>query len=546
MYKVMLVDDDYPVLEYLEEVIDWKGLGLELIGLHENGLQALDAVQAAMPDIVITDIGMPKMDGLQLLEQLKQMKPDIRAAILSCHSDFHYAKQALKLKVHDYVIKDTLQPAELTSLLQQFVQALDKEQQVRHYDNLMRYTVDRSMSILREKFIASTMQQPLLGAESWLQELKQLGLEWRHGEEVVIVCCRLDEREQLRKRFMTEEVLRFTLNNALEELLQQAEQSGKLEGRRMLPIIYETYQFLLIYRMPGSLKENGYDQLRSLLRFIQQQFSRDLRLGFSALLSGKCASPAQFKQELEELLQAETIWFYRQYGTLLLEKPSLQREQQQSMLFLASFKERIMDLYMRLNIDEIHPLMSEWSFHVQEQRLSPKLLKDWLLRISLEMRNHKLMFSVEHSSDSIHRRLYELETLQETVDWFLNHYIELVSQVNQSAQLSKRHEIVEAYQYVLRHLDRKITLEEVAEALYLNPSYFSRLFKKETGETFIEYVTKMKLTRAKQMLRETRDSVGKICELLGYDNQSYFIKLFKNETGVTPAEYRAMKRGVNV
>lgn len=204
-----------------------------------------------------------------------------------------------------------------------------------------------------------------------------------------------------------------------------------------------------------------------------------------------------------------------------------------------------MNLYMRLNIDEIHPLMSEWSFHVQEQRLSPKLLKDWLLRISLEMRNHKLMFSVEHFSDSIHRRLYELETLQETIDWFLNHYIELVSQVSQSARFSKRHEIVEAYQYVLRHLDRKITLEEVAEALYLNPSYFSRLFKKETGETFIEYVTKMKLTRAKQMLRETRDSVGKICELLGYDNQSYFIKLFKNETGVTPAEYRAMKRGVN-
>jgi len=88
------------------------------------------------------------------------------------------------------------------------------------------------------------------------------------------------------------------------------------------------------------------------------------------------------------------------------------------------------------------------------------------------------------------------------------------------------------------HLNRKISLDEVAEHLYMNPSYFSRLFKKETGETFIEYVNKMKVHRAKELLDQTNLPVAKICEALGYDNHSYFIKMFKTVAGVTPQEYR--------
>ena len=98
--------------------------------------------------------------------------------------------------------------------------------------------------------------------------------------------------------------------------------------------------------------------------------------------------------------------------------------------------------------------------------------------------------------------------------------------------------MLEACKYVSLNLGRRISLEEVAARLHLNPSYFSRLFKKETGMTFIEYVTRLKMERAKELLDQTPLSVGEICERLGYDNQSYFIKTFKAHAGSTPLEYR--------
>ncbi|WP_067840309.1 helix-turn-helix domain-containing protein [Amphibacillus sediminis] len=103
---------------------------------------------------------------------------------------------------------------------------------------------------------------------------------------------------------------------------------------------------------------------------------------------------------------------------------------------------------------------------------------------------------------------------------------------------STHKEVLEACVYISMHVDRKISLDEIAQKLFLNPSYFSRLFKKEVGITFVEYIKKLKMERAKELLNETQLTIGEISERVGYDGQSYFIKLFKQHEGVTPIEYR--------
>lgn len=127
MYKVMLVDDDYPVIELLSESIRWEELGLCLMGTHENGWNAWEHARLEMPDILITDIGMPRMNGLELSSRMKELKPEVRIAILSCHNEFQYAQQAMRLNVQDYLLKDALDPEDLVQLLRKFKESLDEE-----------------------------------------------------------------------------------------------------------------------------------------------------------------------------------------------------------------------------------------------------------------------------------------------------------------------------------------------------------------------------------------------------------------------------------
>lgn len=132
-----------------------------------------------------------------------------------------------------------------------------------------------------------------------------------------------------------------------------------------------------------------------------------------------------------------------------------------------------------------------------------------------------------------------MDSLNELRSWLYAHLESTAQALGGGFGGSRRSEVADACKYVSLRLDRRITLDEVAGSLHLNPSYFSRLFKKETGITFIEYVTRMKMERAKDQLRQTDRTVGEICESLAYDNVSYFSKIFKAYAGVTPIEYRS-------
>jgi two-component system, response regulator YesN len=178
---------------------------------------------------------------------------------------------------------------------------------------------------------------------------------------------------------------------------------------------------------------------------------------------------------------------------------------------------------------------------VKELAAPPETAKDWVLKLLLDL---KLKLQSLHyvrpaySMNALHKDVLELETLLELEHWLIACFLGILSASADLGERGKCKSVVEALQYVAVNLDKRIGLEEMAEQLYLNPSYFSRLFKRETGETFIEYVTRMKMERARELLDRTQEPLCVICEGLGYDSQSYFIKIFKAYNGFTPVEYR--------
>ena len=532
MYKVMLVDDDYPVLEFLSESVRWEAYGMAPPTLHMDGEEALGHAIRDMPDIVITDIGMPDMDGLTLIERIREMNPNVRAAILSCHSQFHYARQALKLKVQDYLLKETLDPAELTKLLVQFRESLDRERLMDREQEQLRHILNRNREKMKETFIRATIHQPILHPEEWKRELASFGLS-ADDTALLPVLAHLDHFTHARKRFRTEDVLRFAVLNVIEEI------AAARSGFAYFP--YSAKRSFFLFAFEPGLKINPYDEAAAFVREVLQGVRKSLKLTLSCVIGAPCRTPPELQKELSDLLFCDGQRFYLEDGAVvkkghphyadvdLFRDYDRAREQFRNVL-LADRRD-----------DSLPALVRRWMHHFREHPRPPETIKDWVLKLllDLKLKVHSLrFFQAPYTAEALHQEISEIDSLSELENWLTAHLQSLRPVVRDILQTGGRPEIVQACHFVAANLDKKIGLEDMAAHLHLNPSYFSRMFKKETGETFTDFVIRMKMERARELLDTTEYSVGRICDMLGYDNQSYFIKTFKSVVGVTPMEYR--------
>jgi two-component system, response regulator YesN len=536
MYKVMLVDDDYPVLQLLSETIEWEQLGVSLQSTHENGASAFEKAMSEMPDILITDIGMPKMNGIELTKKLKSKNPDLKVAILSCHADFAYAQQALKLQVQDYLVKDTFDPDDLRKLIKKFKDTLDEQNDRMIHHLQVQNMLDRNKESVKERFIKKTIEQPDINEINWLAEAESIGLHLDQSGYIGSLAM-IHHYNIVKEQYLSEDTLNFAINNVVTEEIERC-CPGTIHFQHGVKELFFFFPSSLI------LKRNALSEVSESMKRIQHALKRSLNVSLSFITGDGCTSMQEFKQELLQLLHCSHQRFYMKPGNIIERKEQQEAPTEDLFSRYDEAAAEMRELIMLREEARITEYVNKWVGILEEKQFPPELVKDWVLKLLLDLRIklHALqLFRSQQSIEYMHNEIFEIQFLDELRTWLLNYFKYILSFVKEVYEQTKRKEILDAFKYVSMNIERKISLDEVSSYLYLNPSYFSRLFKKEVGETFVEYVTKMKINRAKELLEQTADSVGKICERLGYDNQSYFIKIFKNYAGVTPIEYRSGK-----
>ncbi|CAM3881829.1 MULTISPECIES: response regulator transcription factor [Paenibacillus] len=536
MYNVMLVDDDYPVIELLSETIPWEEMGLRLMGSYDNGLSAWEFAKTQPPDILITDIGMPRMNGLELSGRIREVKPDVRIAILSCHSEFHYAQQAMRLSIQDYLLKETLDPDELARLLLRFKQAMDEEAEQGWEKSRMRHLASEVQELRREQRMKDFVQQPLLSPEKWRHELSEFGV-LRGNDHCLPVIGYLEELRQIKQRFASEQTLHFALGNVLREVL------GSLKPEAV-HIRYDARCSLLLFSYRPGLRHNVYDEVAVCLRQVQSTFYRILKIRMSFIIGTGCDSPQSLKLGLGELLGSEHQRFYMEPGAIEKIKPKQAGTEMGSASVLYDCYEQASRELLEMLLGKAEPVDEDpadrWISRIREAEYAPEAVKDWLLKLMLDLklklRLHLLPSMPQaYAADTLHKEMMDMDALSELHVWLKAYLASTAREAGRGWGGSRRTEVAEACRYVSLRLDQRISLDEVAGFLHLNPSYFSRMFRKETGITFIEYVTRMKMERAKEQLLRTDHTVGEICESLGYDNVSHFTKTFNfQKRGSTP------------
>ncbi|NQX69475.1 helix-turn-helix domain-containing protein [Paenibacillus alba] len=539
MYEIMIVDDDLPVLEFLTTAIEWNKLGFHLAGAYENPLDALEAGRLGKMDVLISDIGMPEMNGLELIGGMRDVHPHVKAVILSCHDDFQYAQAAVKLSVSEYVLKETMNATNISEMLKRLKEQLDVESGVLSKSLKLEKEAALNRSSAKRHFIRSTVNEPLFDAEEWIGKAEGFGIRLgQHG--VLPVFGYVNRMKEADHRFQSKDLFEYTIENIVEELL--------VDQMDTALFTYDTGEIILLFPHYAKLHVNNTQKVEQTLRHLQSCLQQYVKMSFSFLTGKPAKDPRSLKDQLIRMAEVKNMRFYLPESSVLALE-SVRDGFGDGGLLLAQYAATL-DEFRNVVFDErldlVDVYVSKWIDFIQYHRFRPVEVKEWLLKMILDVRMR--LKSLQHyqstfSSELLHHDVHEISSIRELELWLKDYLQQAIKWAGQVYRESHNREILECQRFVYHNLHTKVSLEDAAAHLHLHPSYLSRLFKKETGENFIEYVTRMKMEKAKELLEITDKTVEQISDMLGYENKNYFGKLFKAHTGFVPNVFRGQSKG---
>lgn len=526
MIRVVIADDEPKVCQLICSLVDWEALDMEVAGIAHNGIDALKMAQTLSPDLMISDIRMPGYDGLELLAKVKALRAEIEFIIISGYGHFEYAQNALKYGVRDYLLKP-IKKAELTQTLTKMRDDFYRRQQQLSNTQRMRMTLQSDKSKLRAGLLAN-----LLGAEQVQGDLLRVNSDYHfHFQPGVfqMLVLKVDCPEELGAEPVGEKVL---------QLLR-----GKLQPYYDAEVCFRgTRAYGLV-----NCAEEECRQLRRQLKLVLEELMPLSGILGGARFTAALGVPVASLEQVGESL-ADAQWNAAQRlieGTgKVLEGLRVQQSEEIDGL-LADYTKEIGSALEMLNMQAALSAVACLEKNASASPLSGeallRLVRDAYSAYLLQLRSDRLAtgdsaaqveaFSLR-SDDCC-----DIKSLFACLSGAIEQSLEAILQ--DKKQEDKR-PIRAAKQYIQQNFNRPITLEEVSGVVGFSTAYFSVLFKKESGQNFLEYLSEVRMSRAKELLKETNMSISGICEEVGYNDLKHFTQSFKKLTGLKPNEFRKL------
>lgn len=474
------------------------------------------------PDLVITDIGMPQMDGLELAAELKRIKPEIRLLFLMCHEEFHFARKAVQLDADDYLIKDELTREQLENALHKA--ALEMKELLTHLgEQSYKQDLIKNKDVLKERFFQQVMSES--SAVEILNFGKRLGFNWSDSHFMVSVGYLNYSSFPKDYRHTDVPLLLYATSNIAQELSADSIETTTFTDS-------ESY-FVCIANYHPNLSMNTVEMFHQYLALLKDRVQQFLKVDASILYEQPVKGVERIKGEVKKLKQLNRNAFYEDisFGQM----PALDVDLWSVDVMSAIGKEWniIIQAFKDKEKQSIDQALKRMKDHARKQVLEPKELvakcSQWVRVLELE--------GNQKSDDSFHHFLMNCKRLEEAM-------LLLEQKVNQLLNATE-HEVIERKpklqqidHYIAEHLRDNISLVDIADYLFLNPSYLSRYFKNETGMNLTDYVHRYKMKIACHMLKNNHENIELVAFKLGYLERTYFSKVFKKYVGVSPKDYR--------
>ena len=530
-YSVLLVDDEPEIREGIIQKIDWNRYGFEIIGSAENGKDALELAEQKRPDVVMTDVMMPFMDGLELGERLMETMPSVKLILFSGADDFEYVQKALKIKAVEYVLKP-IDAVEFSHTLEKLKLLLDGEYEEKRNIELLRQHYFDSIPVLREQFLLGLLDGRI--QKEQLEKNTELGQIDKEAWGYTTGLLRLEPNQEERtdKFFLNkdEALLPTTLKQLADQILAEYGRCVTCYYGDMVGVIVSLQQPQDIYRFV-----TGMDQ-------VCKEMERVYGLKVTAGVGKACHSPMELRYAKKE---AQTALSYRvslgagqaiYLGDVEPEKNALLQFQgyDETMLVGAiklgkeeDIKDQVKYIYDKLKENTLSA--EQLQVYLIEVKVSfIKLLQYYDMKAELLFPSQEELYSAQ-----------ELPSLQAIYDWLMEKCLKLSALIKESRSSTQSAITTKAKEYVLENFfNDKLSVDYMSQILHVSPSYFSSLFKKEVGVSFISYLTNVRMEKAVELLDTTDDKSYVIAAKVGYPEANYFSYVFKKQYGISPQRYR--------
>lgn len=541
MIKVFLVEDEAIVRRGIRNNIPWEKEGFEFAGEASDGELAYPMIKKIKPDIVITDIKMPFMDGLELASIIKKELPDTKIIILSGYNEFDYAKKAISIGVTDYQLKP-ISSEKLLETIKRVGDLVREEQEqkklLEEYKKENRENMEQSKAKLFYAMVENTLSTAeILEWGNWL------GMDMTASYYTVILLKIMSSSEE-----NTYQESLVECEEKVEQFLQKQECIYYFkrwgEGWFLLVRSEDEEEFSQLIRglrefMRGVIPEKEKDNLHyfgGIGNTVQRL--RDVRQSF---ISANRVFTARFFTELNQVITEEN---------LRKDQEAEKENEDLKDINISNMDRKLLEDFLKVgDVDEAGLFLDTYFEKIGIKNHSSLIFRQYLM-VDMFFCVSKFLEKLGGSSQEIVNKFGDVEEIKARVhsssqmcQYMKELFTEAIKLRDSLSQDKYSRLLEEAKQYVKQnYANNEISLNMVASHVGISPSYFSTIFRQETGHSFTEYLTEMRMEKARELLRCTNKKTAEISFDVGYKDSHYFSYIFKKTQGVTPKEYRVDKR----
>lgn len=535
MVNVLIVDDEAVIREGIIKSIDWSSYGVAIVGEASNGVEALEVFKKLKPDIVITDIRMPLMDGLELSRKLIELMPTVKLVILTGYGEFEYAKKAIEFKVSKFVLKP-IGAEELIKIVQVLEEEINSEKIKAQEEKSFELFVQENLPVIREKLIHRLTDgscNSILRAEIFNKaKILDMNLCGPLFQVFILAIddyflC-VDNQTPEKKELILDSVL------CLAEKTLTFYATGFLCKNEMGLFV-------------GIINTGHHDfSIVRICKQIQSMISRDLEISTSIGIGNEKNDICAIFESYDEALKALRNRIYQGKNTVIHIKDITEENELASSGFLQNYGNEEKDLILCLRLIDQNKINDLYNL-LFDRFVSMKADFNSIKNISLKllMAAFREMEEMGISTEGCLEMQFDLfneiekcEIVDDVKIWMIQVTGKIIEMIENGKNETYKNIVAIAIDYMMKHYNESLSLTIIAEKVHVTPNYFSRVFRKETNENFIEWLNKYRIEKAKEFLTDGSLKTYEVAEKVGFNDYKHFSYNFRKYVGCSQTEYK--------